>query len=632
MGIPTRTDTRRGAAGENNMTEKRKIPAGRTGQRGIYTGAGFQKPEGSGSSAKDTDRGAETRKQEAVPEEQTRKYRPGQWSEAEAAQGGQQNEMKTNQAGQQNEMKTNQAGQQSEAKADPPEKQNGAGAYRPGQWSEAGVDVEKLRRTAAGRRTKQAGDPESADTQGMSVLEKIRERRRRKVRRALLAVFSVLALAYAGVAVYFGFHFYNETMIYGIDCSYKTVEKVKEEVESKLGAYVLEVQERDNRTETISAGQIGLTFTDNGSIDRMMKAQRSYIWPVMILMERERADSVAFSFDRAKAEQAVESLNCMDSGQSIAPRDAYVGITDTGYEVVKEVMGTTLDHDRTVQEVLAALDDGDVSVSLDERDCYVNPEIYEDNEELQHDAAAMSELAAASITYDFGDRQEVVDVSVIDGWIVKLADGTFTIDETKVSEYVENLAARYDTFGLTRQFYTSLGTVETLTGGDYGWCMDQDATMRDLMKALDDGYQGEMEPEYIYTAMSRDTNDIGYTYVEVCISQQRMWCYQDGNLIVDTPVVTGNPNKGNGTPSGGVWAIDAKMRDYVLKGEGYTAPVDYWMPFNDDVGIHDMQARAVFGGSIYLSNGSHGCVNTPYEQAKTIYSVVSIGTPVIVYE
>ena len=102
--------------------------------------------------------------------------------------------------------------------------------------------------------------------------------------------------------------------------------------------------------------------------------------------------------------------------------------------------------------------------------------------------------------------------------------------------------------------------------------------------------------------------------------------------MVDTPVVTGNPNKGDATPAGGVWAIDAKMQEYVLTGEGYEAPVDYWMPFNGDIGIHDMQNRWEFGGTIYLSNGSHGCVNTPYDAAQTIYNIVSIGTPVVVYD
>ena len=238
----------------------------------------------------------------------------------------------------------------------------------------------------------------------------------------------------------------------------------------------------------------------------------------------------------------------------------------------------------------------------------------------------------AYITYDFGDRKEVVNAPLIADWIVTRADGEYVIDEVAVTDYVESLAAKYDTFGLTREFYTSLGTTVTLNGGDYGWCMDQDATVVALLNALADGYQGTMEPEYLYTAKSRDTNDIGDTYVEICISQQRMWCYQYGTCIVDTPVVTGNPNKGNATPSGGVWAIDAMKQNAILVGEGYQSPVDFWMPFNGDVGIHDMQTRAYFGGTIYLTNGSHGCVNTPYEQAQTIFNTVSVGTPVIVYE
>ena len=195
-----------------------------------------------------------------------------------------------------------------------------------------------------------------------------------------------------------------------------------------------------------------------------------------------------------------------------------------------------------------------------------------------------------------------------------------------------DLAAKYDTFGGYRVFYTSFGTAVELSGGDYGWAMDQDATAEILAEAVKAGKTETIQPQYVYTAMDRSENDIGGTYVEVCISRQEMWCYQDGVLMVDTPVVTGNPNKDNATPSGGVWAIDAKMQDYVLRGEGYESPVDYWMPFNGDVGIHDMQTRYYFGGTIYLTNGSHGCVNTPYDAAQTIYNIVSIGTPVVVYE
>ena len=461
--------------------------------------------------------------------------------------------------------------------------------------------------------------------------EKLKHRKRKRLRRILYGVGIVLIAAYVVVAVYFSFHFYSGTLVYGVDCEKKTAGEVKLEVKDKLGEYFLEIQEREGKTERISADEIDLQYVDNGSIDRLLKEQRAYIWPVTMVIARREGTSISFSYDKEMAEAVLNSLDCMDSISAVAPRDAYIAATDTGFEVVDEVMGTTLDRERTRQVVLEALDRGDVSVSLEEEECYINPQIYHDNEELQSDAAEMSKRAGAYITYEFGDQTEVVNAAVIRDWLVKLDDGTFVVDDMCVSDYVESLAAKYDTFGLPLDFYTSIGTTVTLSGGDYGWCIDQSSTVVALLNALEEGYRGTMEPVYLYSAMSHENQGIGYTYVEICISQQRMWCYQDGNVIVDTPVVTGNPNKGNATPSGGVWAIDAKKRDAVLTGEGYTAPVSYWMPFNGNVGIHDME-RYAFGGTIYLSNGSHGCINTPYDQAEIIYNTVSIGTPVIVYE
>ena len=462
--------------------------------------------------------------------------------------------------------------------------------------------------------------------------QKLRARKRRKRNRILAGIGAGVLGIYIAVAIYFGFHFYEDTEIYGIDCSQQTADTVKAEVAKRLGDYRLEIRERGGESEYLTAEQIKLAFVDDSSINGMLKAQKSFLWPVMILLKRSNAAAVAFSYDRDAAMQAFSELDCMNPLYVTAPEDAYVKTTDTGFEVAPEVLGTTLDTEKAGQALADALDAGQSMLSLEDAGCYVNPKRYSDDAELLEEAKKKSVLAKAYITYDFGDRKEVVNAPLIADWIVTRADGEYVIDEVAVTDYVENLAAKYDTFGLTREFYTSLGTTVTLNGGDYGWCMDQDATVVALLNALADGYQGMMEPEYLYTAKSRDTNDIGDTYVEICISQQRMWCYQYGTCIVDTPVVTGNPNKGNATPSGGVWAIDAMKRNAILVGEGYQSPVDFWMPFNGDVGIHDMQTRAYFGGTIYLTNGSHGCVNTPYEQAQTIFNTVSVGTPVIVYE
>lgn len=450
--------------------------------------------------------------------------------------------------------------------------------------------------------------------------------------RCLWGLGGVMLIVYIAVAVYFSSHFYEDTEIYGIDCSQKSVEEVKKLVADKLDEYRLEVKERGGASEYLSADQIDLKFVDNSSIDRMARAQRSYIWPIMLMMERDDMAGVAFSYDQKKALTAFKDLECMNPIYTKAPTDAYVQVTDSGFEVVKETEGNTLNPETTAKALYAALDGGKSVLDLEEEDCYLKPDLYSDDEALVAEAEAKDVLVQADITYEFGSRQERVNAPVIAQWITQAADASYVIDDVEVTEYVEALAAKYDTFGLPRQFYTSLGTTVTLTDGDYGWCMDQDATVVDLLNALGSGYQGTMEPQYTYTAMSREENDIGDTYVEICISQQVMWCYKDGVCIVYTPVVTGNPNKGNATPSNGVWSIDAKMQNYTLVGEGYRSPVDFWMPFNGNVGIHDMQTRAYFGGTIYLTNGSHGCINTPYANAKTIYENVSIGTPVIVYD
>lgn len=452
------------------------------------------------------------------------------------------------------------------------------------------------------------------------------------LRLAFLLLGMVMVIAYVVVAVYFGSHFYSGSQIYGIDCSRKTVSQVKEEVKEKIGEYVLTIETRTGRSDTISASQINLQYQDESGIEKQLKKQHCYVWPAMLFLGGSDDLVIDTTYDEDGIDDLLKQLNCFLPGNVVAPQDAYRADTQDGYEVAPEVMGTTLDYEKTKAVIMQSLDKGAVSVNLEEEGCYIDPAVYQDDPALNAEVEELNALLTAHITYDFDDRQEVVDASVIKTWIARAEDGSYYIDEAQIWAYVEDLARKYDTFGCERVFYTSLGTAVTLSGGDYGWVIQQNETAQILRDAVLAGKTETLEPVYLYTAMDRKENDIGGTYVEICLSQQRMWCYENGYLMVDTPVVTGNPNKGNETPSGSVWAIDAKMTDYVLKGEGYEAPVDYWMPFDGDIGIHDMQNRYEFGGTIYLSNGSHGCVNTPYEAAQTIYGIVSIGTPVIVYD
>lgn len=118
--------------------------------------------------------------------------------------------------------------------------------------------------------------------------------------------------------------------------------------------------------------------------------------------------------------------------------------------------------------------------------------------------------------------------------------------------------------------------------------------------------------------------------MEIDLSAQHLYFIKDGTVIMESPLVSGNMSRGWGTP-GGVFGLTYKTRNAVLRGADYATPVSYWMPFNGNIGMHDAGWRGSFGGTIYQTSGSHGCVNLPPNKAKEIYGYVEKNMPVVCY-
>ena len=121
------------------------------------------------------------------------------------------------------------------------------------------------------------------------------------------------------------------------------------------------------------------------------------------------------------------------------------------------------------------------------------------------------------------------------------------------------------------------------------------------------------------------------TYVDVDITNQTMTLFVNGLPILSSPCVTGTPKNDRSTPKGAFYIME-KIPGKRLKGDTWDVWVDRWMKFTSgSVGLHDASWRKKFGGNIYLSNGSHGCVNLPKDVAYTLYDMVVVGTPVVVH-
>ena len=208
-------------------------------------------------------------------------------------------------------------------------------------------------------------------------------------------------------------------------------------------------------------------------------------------------------------------------------------------------------------------------------------------------------------------------------------------DEERVRTLTDTLALDHGFDGVYAKFHNAEKTREYIyyRVGDTGWKMDKEALAADVADALREHVDAEIAPQYDYTWYWKDYYkyfNVQDTFIEISLDNQYLWAYVDGELLVETPVVTGSLLRGDNTRRG-CFRIAYKDADLNLRGPTWDDHVDFWMPFDDQIGLHDSFWRDDYGADIYLEDGSHGCINTPHEAMEIIFNAYDRGDIVIVY-
>lgn len=346
--------------------------------------------------------------------------------------------------------------------------------------------------------------------------------------------------------------------------------------------------------------------------------------------------------------QLLDSFPELQESGWTQPENARIEKQDSGFVIIPETPGTALNRDALVSAVEQALSGGRETLDLEQaQDVYAQPAVKQDNADLQAQLAQLNQITGASITYRLPGEEVTLDGSTTSGWLTQNADGTWTRDDAvwnqHVSDFVSQLAADHDTINRDRTFpATGIGNITVKGTGYYGYEIDEPAETAQLTQELDSGTVTTREPCRVQTeyAARDDNSGIGQNYVEVDLSRQHLWVYRDGAVVFETDVVSGTMNESYYTPEG-VYKILDKKQNATLLGDAipgkkdyytYTQPVSYWMPFTyTGIGLHDASWRGAFGGDIYVSDGSHGCVNLPAAAAAQIFNLVEIQEPVVCY-
>ncbi len=447
-----------------------------------------------------------------------------------------------------------------------------------------------------------------------------------------VAVFILIAAAYIGTCFWFRDRYWPGTVINGIPSASLSPDELLQQLVGEIPEYALDIIEQDGSSETIKGSQIGFTYT-YPELYEIKNRQNFFLWFTGFFSSHEYEVEHAGAYDEDMLSQVVASLNCMTRDDIQEPEDAYVEITDKGPVIHEEVYGNAIDEAKLMEALKEAIDSEADQIDLASAGAYRQPAVTLESESMKTAQETIEELAHITLTYDFRYKTVELTPETIRTWIVEDGEGSYEISRDKAAAYVHSLKEAEDTVWRQRQFYSTSRKQEiTVEGGTYGWCIDEEGETDQLLADIAAGEDVTREPVFTMDPFPGVTgsNDIGDTYVEIDLSAQHMWYYKDGALFMDTDVTTGTMSTGHATPAG-VFYIENRLRDTELKGEDYLTKVSYWMQVYLGIGIHDAVWRSDFGKDYYLTDGSHGCINTPYDKVQLLFDNVVVGTPVIMY-
>ncbi len=462
-----------------------------------------------------------------------------------------------------------------------------------------------------------------------------RRREELRGRRNLLIKVCIASAAvlYFSMVLFCSFHFLVRSDINGMSVGGMTLSQAESRLQEIKKNYTLTVTGTDGAAETIHDEALNLQYKDIGDVSGILRKQPKWLWPVSFFWQKSYSIPVDISYDDSVLQTDISALKCMDTASMTPPADAYAALDENGdYKVYPEVTGTTIDTAAAVKAIEAAVQSGTASVDL--KTCQVLPGIYSTDTGLASRVSQWnSYLSAAGSVFNFYDSIETLDKSTIDSLLTD--DGTnVTVDSSKVASLMASWKEKHDTYGLSFAFKTHSGESVTIEpGGDYGYELNEEATGQLVTDVLNGHTAAVKDPSFYHQGLSDKNHGLGYTYVEISISAQTLWVYKDGNVVLETPVVTGLPTDGRETYKG-CYRIEAKAQNVTLGTldvQGYASPVSYWIPFNGGEGLHDAPWRTDFGGSIYLTDGSHGCVNIPVANMGTVYANVEENEAVVIY-
>ncbi len=415
---------------------------------------------------------------------------------------------------------------------------------------------------------------------------------------------------------------------------------VTQEIETSIQERKVDLQLMDGSVQTITAQNAGLSYQNQGTVAQALEGQNAFLWPLAMMSSEVKEISLEsrdLLLDQNVLNQNIAFLESVSSPAVVAPQNAQVVYSpETGAFVIQDAVdGNQIDAQKLSESVGNALYTGVDAINVKDQNLYVEAEVRADNEALIQHRDLLNQKLGAELTYRLGENDEIIDKDLYAQWLSVNESGEVTVSDEGIQSFLNQLDNYYWIFETEEQ-------AKAVDKAITAYLIDLDAEPARIKDVILNGKTEIVEPQSVKvepvpvtltssidSASGALTNSQGgSTYVLIDIASQSMFFWKNGELLVSTPVTTGTLGKYD-TPTG-KFTLQGKSMNITLRGDGYASPVTYWLPFYQDYGIHDSSWRSNYGGSIYQTSGSHGCINTPFDAVSVIFNNIEVGTTVIV--
>ena len=396
--------------------------------------------------------------------------------------------------------------------------------------------------------------------------------------------------------------FVKGTSINTVSVGGLTVEEAKAKIQKNYtDTYQLEITGKNGKKEVISGEEIGYSASDFAGLQEILDGQNAggRRWGPSV--DHSYTLDIPAVYNTAALEARIMNLSFLNAEDIVVTSDAHVSSYQEGqpFTIIPEVDGNNVDAAKAEAVIKAAVSSGKKQVNIEQEGCYYVPGVRAGDEGLKELCRIMNACMDMTVTYTFGEApvltadegagqtaengEDAVQLEeesregtvqpvterltgdVIASWLTGTENGEINVNRDAAAAYIKTLADRYNTAGTARIFRTYSGRDVELSG-PFGWKIDQAGETEALIGIIRTGQSQSREPLYVGKKGPRSAADWGTTYVEIDLTGQHVYMFQDGNLVWDSDCVTGNVSKKYTTPAG-IYSLAYTETDRIRRGE-----------------------------------------------------------------